>query len=83
MDTSTSRRVPRRVTRLQAFIKKERIESVQLENAIPIARQTMGRTRRGGDLRLSTMRRILAGVRAVVGRRVSMDEIFSPEPEGD
>lgn len=69
------------LTRLQAFMNAESMTSAELEIAIPMARQTMGRIRSGSDLRLSTMRRILAGIRPVAGRRVEMQEIFNLEPE--
>ncbi|HEV7922834.1 MAG TPA: hypothetical protein VGR02_18775 [Thermoanaerobaculia bacterium] len=43
----------------------------------------MTRIKRGGDLRLSTMRRILSGVRRVAGRAVEMNEIFDLDPKDE
>lgn len=67
-------------TLLQTFLDANGFTSAQLERQIAMARPTMSRIRRGSDLRLSTMKRILAGVRQLSNRPVRMEEIFDLEP---
>jgi predicted transcriptional regulator len=87
MTTSTSKRrgSSRRseATQLRRFLKANGLKSAQVEREVPISRQTMTRIKRGGDLRLSTMRRILSGVRRVAGRAVEMNEIFDLDPKDE
>lgn len=46
-----------------------------------MSRPTFLRVRKGRDVRLSTMIRILRAVRLEAGRRVRMDELFEIDPE--
>ncbi len=70
-----------RESRLRAFLRGNRIPSARVEKAAGISRQFMTRLKSGKtDPRLSTMRRVLGGVRRATGRPVSMDEIFDLEP---
>jgi predicted transcriptional regulator len=68
-------------TRLQAFLDANGFTSAQLEATTSIARQTMTRIRAGRDLRLSTMLRILQGVRRIANWRVQIHEIFDVDPD--
>jgi predicted transcriptional regulator len=70
-----------RPTPLQTFLTASGLTSAQLERLTGIARPSMTKIRHGQDVRLTTMRRILAAVRTLTGRHVAMDEIFDLEPQ--
>jgi len=76
---STGRRRP--TTRLQQWLDANGFTSAQLEKAIPMSRPTMTQIRRGRDVRLSTMLRLLRGCRTLASRTVPMDEIFDLDPD--
>jgi predicted transcriptional regulator len=70
-----------RETKLLTFLRENRIPSVRVEEAAGLSRQNMTKLKWGKtDPRLSTMRRVLGGVREVTGRAVRMEEIFDLEP---
>jgi transcriptional regulator with XRE-family HTH domain len=69
----------RRRVLISAWLKREGLTSRQLEGACHISRQTMTAIRRGRDVRLSTMVKILRGARALSRRRVAIEELFDFE----
>lgn len=72
---------PSEGTRLQGFLVAEGISSSAIEGRSGIARPMLYQIRKGRDIRLSTMIRILRAVRAETGRRVRMEEIFDIDPD--
>jgi len=67
---------------LLRFFRANGIVSARVEAAIPMSRQNMTKLKWGKiDPRLSTMRRVLGGVRQVTGQPVRMEELFDLEPE--
>jgi predicted transcriptional regulator len=69
-------------TRLQAFLETNHLRTADLVAKSGLSRQGVLRIRKGSNLRLSTMRQVLAGVRLLTGRAVRMEEVFDLEPEG-
>jgi predicted transcriptional regulator len=59
----------------------EGMTAAAIEKQANISRPSFYRIRKGQDVRLSTMLRVLRAVRAALGRRVRMDEIFDLDPE--
>jgi predicted transcriptional regulator len=72
---------PARETKLQRFMQGEGITAAAIEKNANISRPSFYRIRKGQDVRLSTMLRVLRAVRVALGRRVKMDEIFELDPE--
>ncbi len=73
---------PKRATRLLIYFRENGIVSARVEEATGMNRPNMTKLKWGRmDPRLSTMRRVLGGVRQVTGRPVRMEEIFDLEPE--
>ena len=68
-------------TTLQRFLRSEGLTSMAIERRANISRPSFYRIRRGQDVRLSTMVRVLRAVRIELGRRVRMDEIFDVDPD--
>ena len=68
-------------SRLQQWLDAHAYTSAQLERATGMSRQSTTQIRRGRDLRLTTMLRILRGCRALASRTVMMDEIFDLDPD--
>jgi hypothetical protein len=71
----------RRPTLLQKWLDENGFTSVQLELVTGIGRQSMSRIRAGGDVRRKTMIRILQGAARLIGRKVTMDELFDLDPD--
>jgi predicted transcriptional regulator len=68
-------------TKLLTFLRENRISSARVEKAAGMNRQNMTKLKWGKTApRLSTMRRVLGGIRQVTGRPVRMEEIFDLEP---
>jgi len=68
-------------TKLLTFLRENGIASVRVEEAAGLSRQNMTKLKWGRtDPRLSTMRRVLGGIRQVTHRPVRMEEIFDLEP---
>ena len=72
--------VNQKATRLQHFLDVGRITAAAIERRSGIARPTFYQIRKGRDVRLSTMIRILKALRAETGRRIRMEEIFDIDP---
>ncbi len=70
-----------RPTKLQRFLEAEGIRAAAIERRSGMSRPTFLRVRKGRDVRLSTMIRILRAIRQETGRRVRMDELFEIDPE--
>jgi hypothetical protein len=69
-------------TRLQQWLDDNGFTSAELEIATGLSRQAMTKIRaQVGDVRRTTMIRILDGACVLAKRRVRMDEIFDIEPE--
>lgn len=69
-------------TRLQQWLDDNGFTSAQLETATGLSRQAMTKIRaQVGDVRRTTMIRILDGACILANRKVRMDEIFDIEPE--
>ena len=68
-------------TRLQDWLDQNGFQSVQLEAATGICRQSMTKIRGRREFHLRTMRRILRGARKLAGRPVQMQELFDLEPD--
>ncbi len=69
-------------TRLQQWLDDHRFTSAELEAVTGLSRQAMTKIRAQlGDVRRTTMIRILDGACTLAKRRVRMDEIFDIEPE--
>ena len=68
-------------SRLQRWLEANGFTSARLEKATGMSRQSTTQIRRGRDLRLTTMLRILRGCRALALRKVVMDEIFDLDPD--
>lgn len=68
-------------TKLQRFLEAEGIRAAAIERRSGMSRPTFLRVRKGRDVRLSTMIRILRAVREEAGRRVRMEELFEIDPE--
>jgi DNA-binding Xre family transcriptional regulator len=69
-------------TRLQQWLDDNGFTSAELEAATGLSRQAMTKIRRQvGDVRRTTMIRILDGACALAKRKVRMEEIFDIEPE--
>jgi transcriptional regulator with XRE-family HTH domain len=68
-------------TRLKEWLAANGLTSAQLEREIHMTRQSMGRIKRGQDVRRRTMIRLLRGCRALAHRKVMMEEIFDLDPD--
>ena len=62
--------------RLQTWLDAEGFDSVDLESASGVCRQTMTHAKAGRDVRLSTIIRITRGARILARRHVSAEELF-------
>ena len=69
-------------TRLQQWLDANGFTSAELEEKAEVSRQAMTKIRAAiGDVRRSTMIRILDGACFLANRKVRMDEIFDLEPQ--
>jgi DNA-binding Xre family transcriptional regulator len=72
----------RETTPLQRWLDDRGLTSAQLEAATGLSRQAMTKIRAAvGDVRRTTMLRILDGACTLAERRVRMEEIFDLDPE--
>lgn len=73
---------PSITTRLQHWLDENGFTSAELEAKAEMSRQAMTKIRAAiGDVRRSTMVRILDGACFLANRKVRMDEIFDLEPQ--
>lgn len=67
-------------TRLQQWLDDHEFTSAQLEAETGIARQSMTKIRRGQDVRMKTMLRILKAARRMKGPEVQITDLFDLDP---
>ncbi len=75
--------MPRVRTKIPEFLRKEGLTSDDLETASGTNRKTMTKYKRDGNLRLTSMLRILCGARRLTARRVVMDELWELDPSAE
>lgn len=69
-------------TKLQQYLATHRITAAAIEDASGIARASLRKVRRGRDIRLSTMKRILRAVRIAGGSdAVRREDLFDLDPD--
>jgi len=72
--------MPLVTSKITAFLEKEGLTSEKLEAASRTNRRSMTKYKSGGNIRLTSMLRILCGARILTGRSVDMSELWDLDP---